>query len=168
MAATGIKEVRPTHEAILDLVLTRPHGTLRELGQLTGYSVSWLSQVMRSDCFRAAYDARRGDIEAEVMMGIGDRLNALSHLAIDKIEAELKTTEDPDFKLDAFDKILHRTGYAPSSKATAQPGGPQVVVQNNFTLSREDLAEFRGKVIEGQTPVRQELLPAPNESSGAT
>lgn len=159
MAATGIKEVRPTHEAILDLVLTRPHGTLRELGQLTGYSVSWLSQVMRSDCFRAAYDARRGDIEAEVMMGIGDRLNALSHLAIDKIEAELLKTEDPNYKLDAFDKILHRTGYAPNASKSAA-GAPQVVVQNNFTLSREDLAEFRGKVIEGQTPVRQEGLPA--------
>lgn len=152
MAATGISEVRPTHEAILDHVLTRPHGTLSELAAVTGYSVSWLSQIMRSDCFRAAYNARRGAIECTVMSGIGDRLNGLANLGIDKLETMLATTSDPDIIIDSFDKIMHRAGYAPNSTKSVAPQSLTINQQNNISLSREDLAALRGQVIEGSQP----------------
>lgn len=152
MAATGISEVRPTHEAILDHVLTRPHGTLSELAAVTGYSVSWLSQIMRSDCFRAAYNARRQDVECTVMSGIGDRLNGLANLGIDKLEKMLETTEDPDLIIDSFDKIMHRAGYAPNTTKVNPTPNLTINQQNNLTLSREDLAALRGQVIEGSSP----------------
>jgi hypothetical protein len=149
MAATQISEMRPTHEGILDHVLARPHATLRELAAVTGYSVSWLSQVMRSDCFKAAYDARRGDLNCEIMMSITDRLQALSHLAIDKIEAQLTNTENPDFILDSFDKIMHRTGYAPNSLKTVQGTGPALQQNNVFLVDKEFLGTMREKIVNG-------------------
>jgi uncharacterized NAD(P)/FAD-binding protein YdhS len=159
MAATQIREMRPTHDSVLDLVLADPRQTLAMLSAKTGYSVSWLSQMMRSDCFRVAYDARRGDIEAEVMMSVTSRLEAVTHLAIDKITEVLTTTTDNDVKIDAFDKVLHRAGYAPQAKQS--PAGAGSVTNNNlFVVTREELATLRGEIIEGS--VNREPLELPN------
>lgn len=162
MAATQIKEMRPTHDSVLDVVLANPHATLHQLSVITTYSVSWLSQMMRSDCFRAAYDKRRGDIEAEVMMPIQARLNAVAHLAIDRMEGELKKSTDPDFVIDAFDKVLHRAGFAPASKAPA-PAGP-TFQQNNFYATPEELAGLRGQILEGSVQ-REEPKALPDAAS---
>ena len=153
MGQTAIREMKPTHDSVLDKVLANPHMTLKELSNVTGYSVAWLSQMMRSDLFRAAYDARRGDFECEVMMGIGERLNALSHLAIDKLTENLQSTIDPDFIVDAFDKVLHRTGYAPN--AAKQATGPIQQQNNVFLVGKEELGELRSRVLQGT------VLPVP-------
>lgn len=159
MAATQIKEMRPTHDAVLDHVLTRPHATLSELSRVTGYTVSWLSQMIRSDAFKAAYAARRGEIECTVMEGIGDRLNGLAHLAIDKLEEELTKTKDPDMVLDSFDKVLHRAGYAPA--ANKAPAGPVLQQNNVFLVSRDDLNTAREKILNPLNVVPAALLPSP-------
>ena len=157
-----LKEMRPTHDGILDIILLNPQIKLRELAAATGYSVSWLSQMTRSDLFRAAYDARRGDIECEVMMGVGERLNALSHLAIDKMEKRLKETEDADFVIDAFDKVLHRTGYAPNSTKTQGPAAPTNQQNNFFLVEKGELSQLRERIVQN-TPLP---LPAPEGDSG--
>src|SRR3970040_1739007 len=51
MAQTGIAEVRPPHESILDILIAEPFITLAQLSARTGYSISWLSQIKRSGCF---------------------------------------------------------------------------------------------------------------------
>ena len=140
--------MRPTHDGVLDLILAHPHMTLRELSTVTGYSISWLSQMTRSDCFRAEYERRREGFESEVMMEIGERLTALSHLAIDRMEEKLQTTNDLDFIEDAFDKVLHRAGYAPNAKAAGT--APGLIQQNNvFMLSKDELSEMRDVVLNG-------------------
>lgn len=160
MAATQIQTMKPTHDAILDHVLAAPHQTLAQLSQVTGYSVSWLCQIMKSDCFRAAYDARRGDIEAQVMMPLQEKLTAAAELAIEKVQEELVKSKDKDFILDAFDKVLHRAGYAPSRG----PVGVVHLQQNNvYTVTREELAEMRQTIV--ATPVRVvEALPADEQT----
>lgn len=159
MAATQIAEMRPTHDAILDHILTRPHATLRELANITGYSVSWLSQVTRSDCFRAAYDARRGDVNAEVMATIVERLDALSHLAIDRMEEKLLNATDPDFVLDAFDKVLHRTGYAPNARNGGSVAGPANTTNNIFLVDKDLLGAAREKIVNPQSDTPPARLP---------
>jgi len=153
MAATQIKEMRPTHEGVLDLVLANPHQTLENLGLATGYSPAWLSQMMRSDCFRAAYDARRGDIEAQVMMPLQAKLAAVAELAIDKVSADLLASKDKEHNLDAFDKIMHAAGYAPNSKSAG--AAPAIGVQNNtFIVNKDDLREAREVIINPPQPAQ--------------
>lgn len=155
VAKTGIKEVRHPHDAVMDYLLANPFWTLRELSMATGYSVSWLSQIIRSDCFQDEYARRRGDVECNVLGTIQERLGSLAHLAIDRMEEVLVETTDKDLIVDAFDKVLHRTGYAP--KAT--PVAPVVQQQNNLILvEKGELAELRG-MITGQAPVA--VLPPP-------
>jgi len=75
-----------------------------------------------------------------------------------KITEDLRTSTDKEFNLDAFDKIMHRAGYAPTSKAqTVNP------VQNNFfAVSPGVLAQVR----EGMSPkpIEGEVVPALLES----
>lgn len=162
MAATQIHEMRVPHEAILDEILANPFYTLKQLAAKTGYSVSWLSQMIRSDCFRAAYESRRGPIEAGIMAGISDRLNAIAHLAIDNMEEVLTSAADADTKIDAFDRVMHRTGYAPNSPKTG--GAPQPGVQNNTFLiaaAPDELKGLREQIINGTAERVTEALPEP-------
>lgn len=160
MAQTQIQEMRAPHDHVLDLLIAHPFWTLKQLGSATGYSVSWLSQMIRSDCFRAQYNARRGDIESGIMAGIGERLNALAHLAIDNMEQVLTADIDAETKIDAFDKVLHRTGYAPNTKSAVGEGAT-IGQQNVFVVSAGELTELRQQVLRGSTPVSS--LPAPAE-----
>jgi hypothetical protein len=152
-----IQEMRPTHDGVLDLVLANPHMTLRELSARTGYSIGWLSQLMRSDCFRAAYDGRRNDVESECMLAITERLEGIAHLALDKMQEALTKSNDPDFVLDAFDKVMHRAGYAPKAKEAAP--GTVNIQQNNYVASKEELAQLRGTIVQGT------LIPSPEPAA---
>lgn len=159
MAQTQIKEMRAPHDAVLDLLLANPMTTLKALSLATGYSSSWLSQMIRSDCFQQEYQRRRGDIEVNVMQDIQTRLESLTHLAIDGMEEMLsKGNLDADTRIDAFDRVLHRTGYAPKSAATA-PQGPTFNQQNNVYLVRpEELRGLRDQIISQPEPA---ALPPP-------
>lgn len=149
MAQTGIREVRPPHEAVLDEMLARPFIGYRELSLRTGYTVSWLSQMIRSDCFQQEFRRRRGDVECNVLGSIQDRLGALSHLAIERMEEVLIKSEDPEQIVDAFDKVLHRTGYAPKTGPAPQP----TLQQNNlFVVQREELENLRAGMLLGMQP----------------
>lgn len=127
------------HDAILDFILANPCAGLRELAAETGYTISWLSQVINSDIFQAEYARRRDGLECSIMQPIATRLNAVAQLAIDRIEDLLQTTEDPDTIIDSFDKVMHRTGYAPNSSKSP------IAIQNNvtFLINKDDLAQGR-------------------------
>lgn len=160
MAATGIKEVRHPHDAVMDYMLAHPFWTLAQLAAATGYTVPWLSQMIRSDCFQDEYHRRRADFETNVMGSIQERLGELSHLAISKMGQALEGTQDPDTIIDAFDKVLHRTGYAPRSQATSVP--PSVLQQQNnvFLVEKGELAALRAVITSGGQGI-QDVLPAP-------
>jgi hypothetical protein len=159
MAATGIQKMKHPHDAVMDYLLANPFWTLDQLSKATGYTVPWLSQMINSDCFQDEYARRRGPAEACVFQSIQQRLQGLSHLAIDKLETQLSKTNDPDFIIDAFDKVLHRTGYAPKAQAIAPPVLQQ---QNNlFVVDRQELADLRGVILEGQA------LPSPMQAESS-
>lgn len=163
MAATQIKEMRYSHMDVLDLILANPHLTLKELSGFTGYTVAWLSQIMRSDCFTAEYSRRRGPIEAKIMSGIPERLNNLAHLAIDSME-ELYAPEiklDVDDKIDAFDKVIKAAGYAPNARSAPAQIGQQ---NNVFVVQQDELAQLRGQIIHATA----ETLPNPQPAAPLT
>jgi hypothetical protein len=144
MAATQIKSMNSAHDQILDLVLASPCMTLRELSAATGYTPCWLSQVIRSDIFQAEYSRRREGVEVAIFQPINEKLQAIAHLAIDRMEGLLQRAEDPDTVIDAFDKVMHRTGYAPNSNKS--PAGMNIQ-QNNFFATKEDLERIRTKML---------------------
>jgi len=147
------------HEALADWMLINPGGTLRDMGNHFGYSAPWLCRVINTDMFQAYMHARRDEVCSQVAQSLPQKLEAAAHLATERIIEVIEKTEDSETLIDAFDKVMHRYGYAPNAKNGAQAAGAVINQQNNvFYLTREDLAKAREKLVESH---EQLALPAP-------
>lgn len=155
------------HESLADYMLVNPGATLRQMGDYFGYSVPWLSLVTTSDLFRAYMAERRSEICSNIAQGLPQKLEQAAHLATERIMEVIEKAEDADVIIDAFDKVLHRCGYAPNSKVAPVTINNQ---QNNvFYLDKKELAAEREKLLGAHA--NQAALPAPaaeKEVSGVT
>jgi len=144
------------HEALADWMLVNPGGTLREMGKHFGYSAPWLCSVINTDMFKAYMAARRVEVSAQVAGSLPQKLEAAAHLATERIIEVIEQAQDSDTLIDAFDKVMHRYGYAP--KSNAQQGA--VIQQNNvFYLTRDELKGAREKLVESHESIP--ALPPP-------
>jgi hypothetical protein len=134
-----------THEAVLNWLVLNPDRNLRECADHFGYSQSWLSQLVHSDLFQHALREKQLAISVCIADSIPQKLRRAADIAVEKLADKLETTEDPEFILDATDKILHRLGYAPQS--ARNPGGSPhsgpVGQQNNFFITAGELTAAR-------------------------
>lgn len=158
--------IKPVHEAFADYMLVNPGCTLRDMASYFKYSVSWICQVINSDMFQAYFAKRRQGIVVSIAEDLPSRLAAAAHLATERVIDVLTTSSDPEILIDAFDKVLHRHGYAPNAKG--MQGTTTNNTQNNmFFLGKEELASAREKLINSHQPKTEEvkgnaLLPAPS------
>lgn len=133
-----------THEAVMNWMLLNPDRSLRECADHFGYTQSWLSTLIHSDIFQARLAERQEGIRARIADSIPQKMRMAADVGLEKLVTALEKTEDPEFILDATDKLLHRLGYAPARSAGAPPGqAGQVGVQNNFYVSASDIAAAR-------------------------
>lgn len=161
------KGIQAVHEAFADYMLLNPGCTLREMGAQFGYSPAWICTVINTDMFKAYFSERRNGIVVAIAEDLPSRLAAAAHLATERIMEVIEKTEDGEMLIDAFDKVLHRHGYAPNAKGMQGPA--QVNVQNNvFYLNKNELAEARGALVAAHKPAELEVkgehlesLPAP-------
>lgn len=164
MSETNIlkRGLQNVHEQMALWMLQNPSATLRDMSMAFGYTPSWLSQVINSDMFKAYMAERMKDVEFGVAIDIPSRMAALAHLAIDRMEEKLSKTEDVEVVVDAFDKVMHRYGYAPNARnaANQQPGAFNQ--QNNiFFLSQDKFKQVQEKLIKAHQPA------LPKEANGA-
>lgn len=142
-----IQKLNHTHEAILNWLVLNPHKSLRECADTMGFTQPWLSTVIHSDIFQMALRERQMNVANRVAASIPERLQAVADVALDKLAEKVADSEDPDFILDAADKVLHRMGYAPASArnpaGSPAQGQPQFQQNNTFILGQGDLAEAR-------------------------
>jgi DNA-binding MarR family transcriptional regulator len=172
---SAIAKLNTAHDGMMDYILQNPGASLREIAGHFGYTIPWVCRVVNSDIFQARLAERRKDIEGLIASDIPAQLKATAGLAIEKIQEVLAKTEDPDTIIDAFDKVMHRAGYAPKATVPALGAGGVVNQQNNFfVVSKEDLQEMRGNVhslpgpapqvatpIEGTATREPESIPSP-------
>ena len=145
----------PTHELMADWILQNPGGTLRDMTAYFGYSASWLSQVMNTDMFKAHIGELLKGVHAGVMADIPTMLRGTATLAIERMNEVLQKTEDGEMIVDAFDKVLHRYGYAPKPGVGA-PGAVNLQTNNVFFLNKEDYASAKQALVSAHV-----ALPAP-------
>ena len=134
-----------THEQMLNWLVLNPDRNLRECADHFGYTQSWVSSVLHSDLFQAALKDKQLAIAARVAGSIPEKLRRAADVGIEKLTTALENTEDPEFILDATDKILHRMGYAPVSarNPAGTPALGGVGQQNNFFVTAGDLSAAR-------------------------
>jgi hypothetical protein len=106
--------------------------------------------------FKAYLAARRVEISAQVAESLPRKLEAAAHLATERVIEVIEKAQDSDTIIDAFDKVMHRYGYAPKPGN----GAPTIGQQNNvFYLTPAELGKAREKLVESHEP--QPALPAP-------
>lgn len=153
-----VKSLSHTHEMVMNWLLQNPEKSNRECADFFNYTEAWLSSLIHSDAFQAKFRELKDEVFIAVLQDVPTKLSAAADLAIDKITEDLSKSTDKEYNLDAFDKIMHRAGYAPMSKAqTVNP------VQNNFfAVSPGVLAQVR----EGMNPkpIEVEAVPVLLES----
>lgn len=160
-----IKRISHRHEMIMNWMVLNPDRPLRECADHFKVTQPWLSSVIHSDIFQAEFQAKLRRVDSSVVQSIPEKLRVVADIALEKLADKVANSEDPEFILDAADKALHRMGYAPASARNGYGAGqgPQVVNQNVFMLSPEDLEKARG-IMRGQglfQSPESELTPLP-------
>lgn len=154
------KGISYLHEALADYMLVNPGCTLREMAAHFGYTGPWICTVTRSDMFQAYMSERRKDVSALVHQSLPKKLEAAAHLATEKLIEKLEQTSDAELIVDIFDKVMHRSGYAPGSRPGSAPiGAGPVNVQNNFFISKDELEASRTKLVEAHIDRPRVLAP---------
>ena len=133
-----LERISHTHDMVMNWMLENPHRKLMDCAAYFGYTQAWLSTMIHTDAFQAKLKEKQADVFSAVAADIPLRLAGLAGMAISKLEDELEKSNNGEFILDSFDKILHRAGYAPSKAA------PSMAVQNNYlTVGADALAAAR-------------------------
>ena len=148
-----LKKMGIRHTQILHWLTLNPGKSLRECADHFEMTPVWISGIVRSDIFQAALRKQQMQIAARVTSSIPERLTRLADVGLDKLSTMVEQSEDPDFVLEATDKVLHRLGYAPASSRNPSPPGQQNI-QQNFFVGADDLARARATM--GQRGARGE------------
>ena len=116
------KPVRWWHEAIIDDMLAFPLSSNKERALRLGYGEPYLSTIINSDMFKAAYASRREAFNERLDASITGKIAKAANLALDvTIESlEQKRGRIP-FKdlVESTDSLLSRLGYGGSAAAGA-------------------------------------------------
>lgn len=153
----------PTHLLIAEWIVQNPGGTYAQMSGFFGYSISWLCTLVNSDMFKAHLATRVKDIQAVTTQDVPEKMRVLATLACERMTEVLKESTDKEQITDAFDKVMHRFGYAPNAKTGITPQGPAIGTQNNvFYLNQEQFAKVQGRLIDAHAdPAPVQQLPSP-------
>lgn len=142
----GVQIVRLSHkhEMMLNWLLLNPDRSLRECADHFGVTQSWLSSVIHSDLFQMTLKERQNSVHLKIADSIPEKLRRIGDIALEKLTTCLEDSEDPEYILDATDKVLHRMGFAPASSRNPAGSAASVHnVQNNVFVNADDLAAAR-------------------------
>lgn len=150
--SASIQKVSVTHDQIMNWLILNPGVKQKLCADHFGITQAWLSTVIHSDVFQAKLKERQEEIFGSITQTVPERLAALGDMVTEQLAEQLEKNQDKEFTLNAFDKIMHRSGYAPQSTKIAAPS-----VTNNtviFGVDKEMLARARAS-IGGQSQVEE-------------
>lgn len=82
--------MRYTHDAMIDLVISRPEISQNEIASEFGYSPAWVSVVFNSDGFQERLAARKGELVDPILRAtIEDRMKAVTNVSLELIHEKL-------------------------------------------------------------------------------
>jgi hypothetical protein len=88
------RPLKYSHEAMIDLILTEPSVSNRELAAVFGYSEAWVGHIVKSDSFQARMAERKALlVDPSIKRSVEDRLASVTIKALDKLETVL---DSPD------------------------------------------------------------------------
>jgi hypothetical protein len=86
----SIARVRYTHEAMIELIITRPEIHQNELAEIFGFSPAWISVVINSDAFQAKLALMKEElINPEIRLQLNERFRALTTRSLQVLQEKL-------------------------------------------------------------------------------
>lgn len=139
----SIKWLNSVHEFMALWLIANPHRHQSELAQEIGYTESWVSTVIHSDMFQAAYRELCGTYHEVAVEGIGEKVNAAAMEALAAMREKIRNRAcSEQFLLGATKTLLSSIGYGapkvPESHSTHQ--------HMHLHVSREDILESRARM----------------------
>lgn len=136
-----IKNLNHTHLAIIDWLVLNPERSLGECAKEMGFTQSWLSVVVHSDMFQAAYKEVCEQRHCEAVHTIVNELGGLAALGIAKMAEKIESGAASERLLtEATRTALEGLGYigrASGGGASAQASVSIVVDPEKLRAARE-------------------------------
>lgn len=137
----SIKWLNSVHEYMALWLISNPHRHQSELAQEIGYTEAWVSTVIHSDMFQAAYRELCGEYQTVAVEGIGEKVNAAAMEALGAMREKIRNKAcSEQFLLGATKTLLGAIGY----------GSPQVAQTTaqhlHLHVSKEDILESRARM----------------------
>lgn len=122
-----IAKVRYSHDAMIDLIITNPSISQREIATVFGYSEPWISRIYGSNAFQARLAERKAElVDPGIIEAIESRMRGVAIQSLDVIAEKLSATSNADLALKALDITSKALGFG------ARDNGPKQV--NNFVV----------------------------------
>lgn len=132
-ARNAVKRIHYTHDAMIDLIITKPDISGRELADFFGYSEPWISRVVCSDAFNARLAERRTKDVEPIIHSFEERLKGLASQSLDVLVEKLEATKNVDVALKCLELGTKALGYG--ARQT------NVAVQTNFVVALPQKAD---------------------------
>jgi len=139
----NLSKVSYTHQDMIDFILANPGISQGALAARYGYTEGWVSNIMASDAWQAAFAKRREEVvDPTLTLTIEERMRGITLLSLEKLRVKLEAPGVSDnVVLKAAElgaKSLGIGGHAPA----APP-------------AHDHLAQLANRLIDLQTSVRK-------------
>lgn len=166
-----IKKLSLSHDELITLLLANPFKTHREIAAFAGYTESWLSRIIASDCFQVRLAERlEKEVEPERRAAIRAHFASVEELAQGSLRRCLELMAErldkpsegiaDQFLIKSTEMHAKLLGYGARVEPTAPPVNLQVHLHTLGDNMVRLLRSKRADVIEGET--------APGASPGGT
>lgn len=159
MAMPQVATLTVRHESIMQHMIANPTAKLGDVARAFRVSAPWLSCIIHSHAFKSKLREQQDVIFGNLTATIGEKLEAIAHVALDNIGENLATNTSLEANLEVAKSVLHNLGYAPRSAATPAPAA-QISIIN---VDKGTLADARA-ILSGQAPAQPQAQPQLHEA----
>lgn len=148
-----ITKVRYSHQDMIDFILANPGCTQNLLAARYGYTPAWVSTVMSSDAFKAAFAARRAEVvDVELIATVKERFEGLTQRSLQRLAEELdKPGCKPEVMLKAAELGAKSMGIGGHAAPPAPPvDGLARLAERLIDLGRAHIPQPQGVLIDGE------------------
>lgn len=108
----GVAKTSYTHDAIIDQIIANPGVDQREIAQAMGYSDGWISQIMASDSFQAAFERRKDELVDPVLRhSLEENFKALVLQSVAVLRRKLEAAPSDQLALKVLENSSKALGY---------------------------------------------------------
>lgn len=108
----GIAKTSYTHDSIIDQIIANPGVDQKIIAQAMGYSEGWISQIMASDSFQAAFERRKDELVDPVLRhSLEQNFKALVLQSVAVLRRKLEAADDGNLALRVMENASKALGY---------------------------------------------------------